>query len=65
MFYDYNCTACKKTVEVEKGMNDPTPEKCPECGAVGSLERIFTNPAATIYGCGGFYDTSARKIGSR
>lgn len=65
MFYDYNCKHCKKTVEVEKGMNDPTPEKCPECGASGTLERVFTNPAATFYNAKGFYDTDHRKIGSR
>lgn len=67
MFYDYNCTACKKTVEVEKGMKDPTPDKCPECGAVGSLERNWGNnkPIATIYNCKDMYDTSVRGISVR
>jgi len=65
MFYDYKCTSCKKVVEVEKGMNDPKPEKCPRCGADNSLERIYTNPAATIYNGKGFYDTDSRKVGSR
>lgn len=65
MFYDYHCKDCNKTVEIEKGMNDPTPAKCPECGAENSLERIYSNPVATIYNCNGMYDTDSRKVGSR
>lgn len=65
MFYDYHCKTCDKTVEVEKGMKDPAPETCPECGASGALERVWQNPAATIYNCKGFYDTDSRKVNGR
>lgn len=65
MRYDYECSSCKKTVEIEKGMNDPTPDKCPECGSEGTLCRIYNPPAATVYGCKGFYDTDSREVNSR
>lgn len=65
MFYDYKCKDCKKVVEIEKGMKDPKPETCPNCGAKNTLERIYTNPAATIYKGKGYYDTDSRGIGAR
>ncbi|MCQ2086636.1 MAG: hypothetical protein MJZ37_00970 [Bacilli bacterium] len=67
MFYDFDCTNCNQTVEIEKGMNNPAPDKCPKCGAVGTLERNWGNnkPIATVYKCKGMYDTDSRKVGSR
>ena len=32
MIYTYICEPCEKTFEIIKGMNDPDPKKCPECG---------------------------------
>lgn len=53
MKYDYKCEKCGKTVEIEKGMNDPSPTKCPLCGEEG-LKRIY-ELSGVVYKVGGFY----------
>ncbi len=42
--YDGTCLTCG-VVEIYKGMNDPFPEKCPQCKGNG-FERVFANQVA-------------------
>lgn len=40
MRYDYQCKGCEEVFEIEKGMNDPSPDRCPLCGH-GELARYW------------------------
>ncbi|MFA6169241.1 MAG: zinc ribbon domain-containing protein [Candidatus Margulisiibacteriota bacterium] len=42
-FYDYKCGNCGKKFEVQKGMNDASIPRCPDCK--GLAERVFSAPA--------------------
>lgn len=59
--YDYQCSKCKKVVEVRHGFNDAYTEPCPACG--GELQRVF-NPAPIVFKGSGFYITDSRKPSS-
>jgi putative FmdB family regulatory protein len=52
--YVYSCDSCEEVKEVIKGMNDPHPEKCPDCG--NDIKRIF-NVAGIQFKGKGFYKT--------
>lgn len=54
MKYTFRCKACDKTFEIEHGMHEPHPAKCPECG--GRLVRRFNKPNVHYHGSG-FYTT--------
>lgn len=41
MRYDYECTECKVVFEVEKGIKDPPPSRCPKCGS-SKVQRHFS-----------------------
>lgn len=43
--YDMTCDACGHAFDVEQGMNDPLPKKCPQCGKM-KLRRAFSKPPA-------------------
>jgi putative FmdB family regulatory protein len=43
-FYDYRCDACGYVFEVQHGMNDPGPKKCPECGK-RKIHKVIGKPA--------------------
>ncbi len=59
--YDYQCSNCKKVVEVRHGFNDTYAEPCPACG--GQFQRVF-NPAPIVFKGSGFYITDSRKPSS-
>jgi len=40
MRYDYTCRDCELVFEIEKGIKDPPPDKCPKCGSK-KVERHF------------------------
>ena len=42
MRYLYLCEECKGELEIEKGMSDPHPEKCPKCNTVApKFHQVF------------------------
>ena len=43
--YDYQCEACKHQFEAFHGMDEPGPEKCPECGREKVKKMIGKPPA--------------------
>ena len=51
--YDFECTKCGE-IQVIKGMNDPSPTNCPQCGTEG-LKRLY-KPVMSIWKCGGSYN---------
>ena len=52
--YVYSCEKCEENKEVNKGMNDPDPQSCPDCG--GEIKRVYT-PAGVQFRGKGFYST--------
>ena len=52
--YAYSCESCEEVREISKGMNDPHPEKCPDCG--NDIKRVF-NVAGIQFKGKGFYKT--------
>lgn len=52
--YDYRCTSCGHTFEVEHPMGEHPEVSCPECGK--SAEHIFGASAISFHGSG-FYNT--------
>lgn len=60
MRYDGKCAICG-IVEFDKGMHDPWPAECPECGC-GSFVRVY-QPTIVRYNAPGFtqYDDYLKK----
>ncbi len=56
--YDYRCTRCAKTFEVEHAMGEHPAVSCPECGARAS--RVFSASGISFKGTG-FYNTDQRR----
>jgi putative FmdB family regulatory protein len=52
--YDYRCKECGTTHEIEHGVNDERPTKCPACG--GQLQRVFY-PVGVVFKGSGFHKT--------
>lgn len=52
--YDFKCKSCEQVIEITKGMSEPGPEKCEECG--GDMQQVFFPTPVTFKG-GGFYKT--------
>lgn len=52
--YDYRCTSCGLTFEVEHPMAERPRITCPECGA--EAEHVFGASAIAFHGSG-FYNT--------
>ena len=50
--YDYACRVCGHVVEVIHGINDPGPNVCPNCGAVGSMHKRIVTSAVHFKGSG-------------
>lgn len=64
--YDFKCTKCHITETLEMTMDEYSKNKnAIKCKCGEKMERIFTPIAATIYECGGFYDTTNRGISAR
>jgi putative FmdB family regulatory protein len=52
--YLYACEKCKDNKELVKGMNDPDPDLCPDCGS--NIKRVFSVGGIAFKGKG-FYST--------
>ena len=55
--YNYKCTSCYIEFSVFQGINDEKINKCPECNADDSIERIITGGTGMIFKGDGFYIT--------
>lgn len=55
--YDYRCTNCDTTFEVEHPMSAHPQVTCPSCGA--PAERVFSTYGIDLKGSG-FYNTDQR-----
>ncbi len=56
--YEYACSSCDTTHEVQQKMSDATLTECPVCGASG-LRKLFTGVGIHFKGSG-FYRTDSR-----
>src|SRR3954469_22983307 len=54
-FYEYQCQACGKQVEVMQKISDAPLKKCPECGK-SRLVKLVSAPVFRLKG-GGWYET--------
>src|SRR5262245_45792843 len=52
--YEYACKECGKLTDVLQKLSDPAPEKCPSCGAAGTLSRVVSRTSFVLKG-GGWY----------
>ena len=52
--YLYACEKCENNKELVKGMNDPDPTTCPDCGS--NIKRVFGVGGIQFKGKG-FYST--------
>ena len=57
--YDYECTVCKKVMEIFQQMSEAPLEKCPECG--GEIKRLIGGGLGVIFKGNGFYATDSKK----
>jgi len=55
--YDFRCTECAETFEVNRPMSSTTEECCPSCGAVA--RKVFSPVSVTFKGTG-FHNTDYR-----
>ena len=56
--YDYHCSACNITFEVEHPMSERPEVVCPQCGAPAS--QVF-GASGIVFKGSGFYNTDQRK----
>jgi putative FmdB family regulatory protein len=56
--YEYACSNCDTTHEVQQKMSDPTLTECPSCGQSG-LRKLFSGVGIHFKGSG-FYRTDSR-----
>jgi len=52
--YVYSCEKCEDDKELVKGMSDPDPKTCPDCGS--NIKRVFGVGGIQFKGKG-FYST--------
>ena len=57
--YDYECTSCKKVMEIFQSMSEEPLKKCPECG--GKIKRLVAGGLGVIFKGNGFYVTDSKK----
>ena len=50
--YDYVCSACHRLTEVVHGIAAEGPHFCPECGAEGTMTKVFSAPSVHFKGSG-------------
>ena len=60
--YEYACSTCDSTHEVQQKMTDPTLTECPVCGK-STVRKLFTGVGVHFKGSG-FYRTDSRSGGS-
>ena len=56
--YEYACSNCDTTHEVQQKMTDPTLTQCPSCGQ-STLRKLFSGVGIHFKGSG-FYRTDSR-----
>jgi putative FmdB family regulatory protein len=56
--YDYECTKCGNSFELEQKMSDPPLERCPKCR--GKVIRVISGGGGVILRGKGFYATDNR-----
>lgn len=56
--YEYACSTCDSTLEVQQKMSDAALTVCPSCGAAG-LRKLFSGVGIHFKGSG-FYRTDSR-----
>jgi putative FmdB family regulatory protein len=56
--YEYECTKCKRRVDVMQKMTDPPPSACETCG--GPLERVISPAGFQLKGGGWYKDGYAK-----
>ena len=56
--YEYACSTCDTTHEVQQKMTDPTLTQCPACGE-STLRKLFSGVGIHFKGSG-FYRTDSR-----
>ena len=56
--YEYACSSCDATHEVQQKMSDPTLTECPVCGQPG-VRKLFSGVGIHFKGSG-FYRTDSR-----
>ena len=61
--YEYACSNCDTTHEVQQKMTDPTLTECPSCHQQ-SLRKLFNNVGVVFKGSG-FYRTDSRDSGKK
>jgi putative FmdB family regulatory protein len=59
--YEYACSNCHKTSDVLQKISDPPPEKCPACGAAGTLSRVVSRTSFVLKGGGWYADLYGSK----
>ena len=59
-FYEYECTKCGKTFELQQKMTDKPRERCPECR--GKVIRVITGGGGVILKGNGFYGIPYRVL---
>lgn len=59
--YEYTCSQCEKLSDVLQKLNEPAPEKCPACGAEGTLSRVVSRTSFVLKGGGWSADLYASK----
>jgi putative FmdB family regulatory protein len=64
--YEYSCGDCGKLIDVLQKVDDPVPEKCEGCGAVGKMGRVVSRTSFVLKGGGWYSDLygSTKKDGS-
>ncbi len=61
--YEYSCSACGKTFEVNQRMSDPPLTEC-ACGGKGTVKRLMSAGSGLIFKGSGFYITDYKNGGS-
>ena len=59
--YEYSCSQCQKVTDVLQKLNEGAPEKCPACGAEGTLSRVVSRTSFVLKGGGWGADLYASK----
>jgi len=59
--YEYSCSQCEKVTDVLQKLNEGTPERCPACGAEGTLSRVVSRTSFVLKGGGWGADLYASK----
>src|SRR5208283_503834 len=59
--YEYTCSNCNKLSDVLQKLGEGTPERCPACGAEGTLSRVVSRTSFVLKGGGWGADLYASK----